>query len=741
MNSAIQKTTGNIQQMGRELSMAVTLPIAALGAAAIKSAAQLESMEASFVSLTGGAQQAADMMKNLNEFAANTPFQIENIAKAARQLLAAGTPVEKVNEQLQFLGDIAATSGSSVEEIAAIFAKVNAKGKVELENLNQLAERGIPIFRELSEATGLPADALGAGAVSVEQFNSVLKSFAQEGGFAAGAMARLSQTAEGKFSTAVDNLKLAGASMAESLLPVIGKLLDGFTSLMQDVASMSDGMKVFTLTIAGVAAAIGPVLVVIPNVVKGFQMMRAAALALNTAIAANPFVAAAAALALVGVAASDYISFTDPATAAANRFNDAVGQAEVEAAKQTAAVERLSAAVMDETKSEEKRLKALQELQRISPEHFGNLDLERAKMGELATAVDAYRESVLQAAKARVFTKQLDEAIERQEKLKQQLAEGPSLMDRFMGALGGPAGGIAAMTQRVGTEMAETSQLITKLTEELDAIGPTTTTATNDASTGIQNFAAATTQTAAVAAETKKELTDLEYALQQIATLSDDPLSIDLQVRRQEQVMSGGMNLQEIDDSWMDTADEDVDYDAMSEQVNAFYDNMDARLQNTKAMTEELTSSMGTFIGSMIKGGPEAGNALKQFGRSAVRTLFNVVKAAAVASASQSAAATGPGAIAALPIMIGGALSLVEGLLGAIAFADGGIVSGPTLGLVGEYSGARNNPEVIAPLDKLRSMIAETGGGAQEVTVTGRISGNDIELISERGRNNLRRSR
>jgi hypothetical protein len=191
----------------------------------------------------------------------------------------------------------------------------------------------------------------------------------------------------------------------------------------------------------------------------------------------------------------------------------------------------------------------------------------------------------------------------------------------------------------------------------------------------------------------------------------------------------------------MDTADEGVDYEAMGEQVNAFYDNMDARLQNTKAMTEELTASMGTFIGSMIKGGPEAGNALKQFGRSAVRTLFNVVKAAAVASASQTAAATGPGALAALPIMIGGALSLVEGLLGAIAFADGGIVSGPTLGLVGEYSGARNNPEVIAPLDKLRSMIAETGGGTQQVTVTGRISGNDIELISERGRNNLRRSR
>lgn len=47
----------------------------------------------------------------------------------------------------------------------------------------------------------------------------------------------------------------------------------------------------------------------------------------------------------------------------------------------------------------------------------------------------------------------------------------------------------------------------------------------------------------------------------------------------------------------------------------------------------------------------------------------------------------------------------------ATAFANGGIVSGPTMGLVGEYPGAQNNPEVIAPLDKLKSMIGGGEGG------------------------------
>ena len=73
------------------------------------------------------------------------------------------------------------------------------------------------------------------------------------------------------------------------------------------------------------------------------------------------------------------------------------------------------------------------------------------------------------------------------------------------------------------------------------------------------------------------------------------------------------------------------------------------------------------------------------------------------------------------------------------AFADGGIVSGPTLGIMGEYSGARTNPEVIAPLDKLKSMIGDNGGGA--VQVFGTISGQDILLSSDRARNNRNRTR
>lgn len=55
-------------------------------------------------------------------------------------------------------------------------------------------------------------------------------------------------------------------------------------------------------------------------------------------------------------------------------------------------------------------------------------------------------------------------------------------------------------------------------------------------------------------------------------------------------------------------------------------------------------------------------------------------------------------------------------------FAEGGIAYGPTLGLFGEYAGASHNPEVVAPLDRLRSLIApqESGGGSVRFRIEGR---------------------
>ena len=95
-------------------------------------------------------------------------------------------------------------------------------------------------------------------------------------------------------------------------------------------------------------------------------------------------------------------------------------------------------------------------------------------------------------------------------------------------------------------------------------------------------------------------------------------------------------------------------------------------------------------------------------------------------------------------------LSIAAGVIGAAqiatiastpipAFAEGGLVTGATIGLIGEGPGtSMSNPEVVAPLDKLRSMIGKDQGS---VEVFGRISGSDILISSDRARKNRDRTR
>jgi hypothetical protein len=70
------------------------------------------------------------------------------------------------------------------------------------------------------------------------------------------------------------------------------------------------------------------------------------------------------------------------------------------------------------------------------------------------------------------------------------------------------------------------------------------------------------------------------------------------------------------------------------------------------------------------------------------------------------------------------------------ALSSGGIVTGPTMALIGEG----NESEAVLPLSKLNSMINNNGGGTQQVEVFGRISGNDIFLANQRGSINRFRS-
>jgi phage-related minor tail protein len=172
---------------------------------------------------------------------------------------------------------------------------------------------------------------------------------------------------------------------------------------------------------------------------------------------------------------------------------------------------------------------------------------------------------------------------------------------------------------------------------------------------------------------------------------------------------------------------------------NTFRDNLANSTEGLEAMAQAATgmgNQLGHAFAQVITGADGAADAMRGAVSAIVDQAFNAATASIIQAATQTGAASGPAAAIVIPGLITAGTAMLRGLFANLTgFADGGIVYGPTMGLVGEYAGARSNPEVIAPLNKLQSII----GGGQNVTVTGRISGRDILLSNDRaGRDRFR---
>lgn len=106
-----------------------------------------------------------------------------------------------------------------------------------------------------------------------------------------------------------------------------------------------------------------------------------------------------------------------------------------------------------------------------------------------------------------------------------------------------------------------------------------------------------------------------------------------------------------------------------------------------------------------------------------------LIAAALASEAFQKLLITNPILAAAAGVALIATATIVRNVAnqGPTAFAQGGIVSGPTLGLIGEYPGAASNPEVIAPLDKLKNLIGGGGDSSGYIAET-RFDGRDLFL-------------
>mgnify|MGYP003136417904 CR=1 FL=1 len=178
------------------------------------------------------------------------------------------------------------------------------------------------------------------------------------------------------------------------------------------------------------------------------------------------------------------------------------------------------------------------------------------------------------------------------------------------------------------------------------------------------------------------------------------------------------------------------------------FEKMDRLIGKTKEVmqlgthSEEVWKQTMQSIGNELAGGAQSfeeyGKVIKGVLKDAIGGLISKGVAAAVSnSLSNPALAINPFMI---PVIAGAAAGLARTALNSLIpeFAQGGLVTGPTVGLIGEGIGTNaSNPEVIAPLDKLKQFI---GGGSQNVIVEGVIKGNDIFLSNRNTGTNRQRS-
>lgn len=723
---SMRSMTSNFKSLGQDLTRSLTLPLAAIGAASIKSAADLEKLETSFISLTGGAEQAADMMQQLNEFTAKTPFQIDAVANSARQLIASGSDISEVNEQLQFLGDIAATSGVEINEIAAIFAKVNAKGKVELENLNQLAERGIPIFKALADATGLPADKLGAGRVAVEQFNTVLKSFAQEGGFAAGAMERLSETAAGKFSTALDNLKIAGAALVESLMPALKDAIDFVVRLAQKFTALDDSTKKTILIVGGLAAAVGPLVVGLSSALQSVQLLSRAFTAIGGPISIAIAATAGAVLAFKAIDAAIGKNKTS-----IEKYQASAKAAEESAISQTAEVRYLVDAYKDETKTLEEREDILNRLKEIDAKHFSNLNAENTSYIDLKKNLEAYtsslRKSFIEKALAEegsfLFqTLAADElAIQKKQEILQQArdieAEAGNItreatkknrqqIEQELQALERARDNtIASIEEFEARQLA----LIEKYTQEANAAKAAAE------STKVKTDATVES-TEATKEATKAQAKNLE-------TLAGLPPALIATAEATKELQKSSTTVADSFTEWINPTI--VKFEEFSNSVHTSIKSAVTAMISGAAKMAGSGRGMEGVLNGLLSGLAGMAISLGELAIGYGLAIEGIRKA--LTSLNPAAAVVAGIALISLGGALQGAINQRMEDAGMPALANGGLAYGPTTAIVGDNRNARIDPEVIAPLSKLQDIM-----GGNSIQVYGRISGDDILLSNTR---------
>lgn len=307
--------------------------IAAAGVKAVEAAGKLQNVQTAFTNMLGSAQKAAAFTKELQGFAAATPFEFNQVTSAAQKFLAFGFTAEQVIPTLTAVGDAAAGVGlgaDGIDRVTLALGQMAAKSRIQSDEMLQLTEAGIPAWQMLADKIGKSVpevmDMVSKGAVDAATgINALVEGMNQKFG---GMMEQQSHTIQGTWSTLMDGidqtaaqvgLRLAENFNVTGIFESLGNTMNDFAQTVQ-TSGIAEAFRTaipteFQIAIIGIGTAL--VGVAIPAIALGATALIGFLAPLGAAISATaPFIAAAVAIATglyalwrSGVTVADFFEF------------------------------------------------------------------------------------------------------------------------------------------------------------------------------------------------------------------------------------------------------------------------------------------------------------------------------------------------------------------------------------------------------------------------------------------------
>lgn len=337
---------------------------------------QFQQLEISFGTMLKSKEKANELMAQLTDLAAKTPFGLEEVSEGAKKLLAFQVPAEEVTETLRRMGDVASGLGVPMGQLIHVYGQVKAQGKLMTNDLYQFMNAGIPIIAELSKVVGKSEteikDMVSAGKIGFTEIQAVIKNMTNEGGLFFNLMAEQSKSLGGQISNLRDNF--------DQMLNEIGKSSEGIVSgAIKGVSFLVENYETIGKFIAGLIVSYGTyrAALIATAAVQQVVAARTAGMTvaemahytwlvlvekaqklLNLTMLANPYALAAAALVGLAAALWSLKESTDANAEATERHNQLRKEQADAIDEEKNRISNLISTIQDETKSWNERNKA-----------------------------------------------------------------------------------------------------------------------------------------------------------------------------------------------------------------------------------------------------------------------------------------------------------------------------------------------------------------------------------------------